>query len=589
MSTCKGNIGYSMKLINKFARRYLVVSLILSMFEMILPIVNIYGLKIIIDSVENGKAFTETLQFLMILFSIMLLSYVFSSWYKKHYSPVETKKIRGKLREYFYSIASNIDLEYYDNTDFYNKYVKALSEIEKRIFALIDNLCGIVGSVSCLITVVVLAISMDWVVLLFSCLSIVLNIGLSIWGQNVRYAEDNENVLPERKMQYVNRIYFLSQFAKEIRIFNLKDRLNKTLNDSNNQSIEVTRKYSRNQTIITLLSSAVSVIYIIGIMIYLAYRASYGFISVGDFAALLTASQSFNAQFESLFDSIPKMRENAIYMGYLRDFSSNQSVIEDKLQGITMSYGQSPKIEINNISFSYPGTEKKVIDKISLVINKEEIVAIVGENGVGKSTLLKLLLRLYDVDDGDIKYNGISIAEYNVKSLRENIGVVFQDLQHYSMSIRENLCLYRENIGDDEIYSALRQVDMEKKIKDFPHGLNTIIGREFDPDGVEFSGGEYQKLSLARAIIYNQGMVILDEPSSALDPNSEKKMMDNLRILCRNRSAIIVSHRLSMTRFADKIVVIDNGRIAEIGSHEDLMQLKGKYAIMFENQAEDYK
>lgn len=585
----KGNFRYSIKLIKKFGSRYLGVSLFLSMFEMVLPIVNVYGLKVVIDSVESGKSFTETFQFLMILFSIMLLAYVFSCWYKERYSPIEIKKIRGKLREYFYSIASNIDLAYYDNTNFYNKYVKALSEMENRFFAVIDNLCSIVGSVSCLITVVALAISMDWVVLLFSCFSLAFNIGFSILGQNVKYAEDNENVLPERKMQYVNRIYFLNQFAKEIRIFSLSGYLKKILSDSNNQSIKVTKKYSGKHMIIALLSSFVSVVYIIGIMIYLSYRASYGYISVGDFAALLTASQSFNAQFESLFECIPKMRENVMYMGYLRDFSNNQSVIESKLHGESMSYGQSPMVEISNVSFSYPDTEKKVIDKINLTIHEKEIVAIVGENGVGKSTLLKLLLRLYDVDEGVIKYNGIPITEYNIKSLRDNVGVVFQDLQHYSMSIRENLCLYRENVSDDEIHSALKQVDIEKKVRDFPQGLNTVIGREFDADGVEFSGGEYQKLALARAIIYNQGMVMLDEPSSALDPNSETKFIDNLRMLCKNRTAIIVSHRLSMTRFADKIVVIDNGRIVETGSHEDLMKFKGKYATMFENQAKDYK
>ncbi len=587
--TNKGNFRYSINLINKYAKRYLIVSAFLSMFEMVLPIVNVYGLKTVIDAVEEGKSFTEIIEFLMVLFSLMLLAYVFSSWYKNRYSPIETKKIRGRLREYFYSIASNLDLEYYDNTDFYNKYVKALSEMENRLFAVISNLCNIIGSVSCLITVVTLAISMDWVVLLFSSLSLVFNICLSILGQNISYAEDNENIMPERKMQYVNRIYYLNQFAKEIRIFSLGEYLKKILTDSNNQSIKVTKKYSGKHMVIALLSSFVSVAYIIGIMIYLAYRASYGFISVGDFAALLTASQSFNSQFESLFDYIPKMRENAMYMGYLRDFSNNQSVIESKQYGETMVYGQPPVIEISNISFSYPNTEKKVIDKINLTIHEKEIVAIVGENGVGKTTLLKLLLRLYDVDEGVIKYNGIPVAEYNIKSLRDNIGVVFQDLQHYSMSIRDNLCLYREDINDDEIYSALKLVDIDKKIIELPKGLATVIGREFDTDGAEFSGGEYQKLSLARAIIYNQGLVVLDEPSSALDPNAEKMIIENLRILCKNRTAIIVSHRLSFTRFADRIVVIDNGKIVEAGSHEELMELKGKYATMFENQAKDYK
>ena len=227
MPSGKGNVIYSLKLINRFARRYLIISLFLSAFEMVLPIVNVYGLKVVIDSVGSGKSFTETLRFLMILFAILLSSYVVSSLYKKCYSPIEVKKIRGRLREYFYSIASSVDLEYYDNTDFYNKYVKALSEMEGRIFGMIGILCNIVGSVSCLVTVVALAISMDWFVLLISFISIVFSVGFSILGQNVKFAEDNESILPERRMQYVDRVYFLSQFAKDIRIFTLGGYLKK--------------------------------------------------------------------------------------------------------------------------------------------------------------------------------------------------------------------------------------------------------------------------------------------------------------------------------------------------------------------------
>lgn len=586
----KGQIKYALGLIKKYSCKYLIISVILSLLETVMPIINVYGLKIIIDSVETGKQFTEILKILILFFILMSLSFVFSSWYKKYYSPVEEKRIRGRLRENFYSIASNIDLKHYDDKDFYNKYVKALSEMDRRILSIIDNICNLVASVSCLITVVVLAASMDVLVIVFSITSVALNILLSIFTQNIGYHENNESTMPERKIQYVNNIFFQRQYAKEIRLFSLKGNLKKIFSDSNDNSIAITRKYVGKNMMLNLFSGLVNTSFIIGTLFYLAFRATYGFISIGDFAALLTASQSFNGQLESLFGVIPRIRENSLYIGYLREFSNYQSIIEKKTDGVSMPYGKPPKIEIHNISFGYPNSDNKVINSVDLTVNSGEIVAIVGENGVGKSTILKLLLRLYDVDDGSIKYDNIPITEYDIKSLRANIGVVFQDFQHYSMTIRDNLrCSNESDISDEDIYETLQIVGMEKRIRELPHGLDTTISKEFDSEGVEFSGGEYQKLALARAMIFKQGLVVFDEPSSALDPNSEKNFVNSLRNLCKDRTALLVSHRLAISRFADKIAVVEAGRIVEYGSHDELIKLSGKYAEMFNNQAEDYR
>ena len=463
-----------------------------------------------------------------------------------------------------------------------------LSEAEGRIFRLIDDLAGIVGIISCLITVILLAVSMNWWVLLFSALFIIANITLSIVAQNISFQEANESVVSQRQMSYVDRFFFLYQYAKEVRSYSLKYPLMQRLQKAGQNKIRVIKKYSIKQTIITLAMSGCNILYILGIMTFLAYNAVSGTISVGDFAALLTASQSFNGQVESLFSIIPKVRENVLYISFLKEFMDNPSSIEKKQDGVYMPFGQAATIEFENTRFQYPNTNNEVISGISEVVHRGEVVVVVGENGVGKSTLLKLLLRLYDVTDGSIRYNGVPITEYNISSLRSNIGIVFQDFQHYAMTIRENLCFGDCKLSDQELYNALRKVGLEEKIRELPNGLDSMISCEFDENGVEFSGGEYQKLALARVLILKQGIIIFDEPSSSLDPNSEKQFFDDIKDLCSERTAIIVSHRLSVAKYSDRIFLLKNGVIFEKGTHSELMKLNNEYATMFNNQAENY-
>lgn len=581
------NFLYAIKLLKKFGIGYTAVSILLSAFEMVIPIVNIYGLKVLLDSIEQGKSFGSIMRFIGFLFLLMGVSYIFSTWFKKYYSPVQVQKIRLNMRRYFYAQAAKTDLKYYDDTNYYNKYVKALSEGENRLFQLIKYMANLVGTISSLIAIVTLAISMDYMILVFSIVSVAISILLSMAGQNYSIKENNEAVSSRRRFDYVNRIFYQRQYAKEIRSYSLKDNLGRLLEKAGKENIAVIEKYVGKQSLLMLLMSFCNITYLLGMMAYLSFRAIGGAISVGDFAALLTAAQNFNSQLEELFNVIPNIRETVIYIGFLREFENNQSEIETKTDGYEMEYGAPAAIQLEGVGFRYPNTQSDILHGINEQIQKEEVIAVVGENGVGKSTLLKLLLRLYDTTEGEIKYNGIPIREYNVASLRRNIGIVFQDFQHYAMTIRENLCFNQQGISDEEIYQVLSKVGMGQKVKKLPLGLDTMVSYEFDQNGVEFSGGEYQKLALARAILLKQGMVILDEPSSSFDPNSEKQFFDNMKQLCKGKTAIIVSHRLAAAKFADRILLIKDGRIAESGTHSELMALGGEYSVMYKNQMEN--
>ena len=245
-------------------------------------------------------------------------------------------------------------------------------------------------------------------------------------------------------------------------------------------------------------------------------------------------------------------------------------------------------IEFRDVSFSYPHTERKVLDHISLVISDREKLAVVGINGAGKTTFIKLLCRLYEPTEGVILYNGTDISTIRYEDYVKKLSVVFQDFQLLAFSMEDNVVL-NQRCDREKVLEAVRRSGLEDKLKKLPKGLDTSVGKDFDEEGVEFSGGEGQKLVTARAYYKNAPIVIFDEPTAALDPISENHVYQNFREIMKGKMAIFISHRLASTRFCDRIAVFRQGQIVEYGTHEQLMGREGLYREMFDKQAEYYK
>ena len=247
-------------------------------------------------------------------------------------------------------------------------------------------------------------------------------------------------------------------------------------------------------------------------------------------------------------------------------------------------------LRLENVSFTYEGTDKPTIHNINLTIHPGEKVALVGYNGAGKSTLIKLMMRLYDVSDGHIYLNDIDITKYSIKDFRNYFGVVFQDFQLFAASLAENVMMNTTTQEDEEkVKDALRHSGFEERLNTLEEGTATMLTREFLKSGVNLSGGESQKVAIARIFPRDCSMVILDEPSSALDPVSEYNVNQSMLAAAKDKNVVFISHRLSTTKIADRILMLEAGQIIEQGSHEELMQLDGKYAQMFNMQAEKYK
>ena len=328
---------------------------------------------------------------------------------------------------------------------------------------------------------------------------------------------------------------------------------------------------------------------------------------VGGFDAYITSDVlggsglSSSAAFETVIGNILSalyndMKIDAVTIAIIGQYAEKFRKLLDYEPIIEVADGLTPdkeagSLKLSNVSFRYPNTDKDTLKDISIEIKPGEKIAIVGENGAGKTTFVKLLMRLYDVTDGSIEYNGHDIREYNTKAYRKKISAVFQDYNIYAATLAENVLLRQYNKEDEkDVIAALKKADFSKKLSKLPDGIFTNLTREFSDEGVNLSGGESQKIAISRVFLNDEdrAISILDEPSSALDPVSEYKLNKNLIDHAQNDTVIFISHRLSTTRMADRIYLFEHGSIIEQGSHEELMQLNGRYREMFDRQAKNY-
>lgn len=287
-----------------------------------------------------------------------------------------------------------------------------------------------------------------------------------------------------------------------------------------------------------------------------------------------------------LSDAVTKVRKEAEYFSNLKEFMEYES----KVVGGTKIADSFESLEFKNVHFTYPGAKKPSLKGLSFKIEKGETIAVVGKNGAGKTTFVKLLLRFYDPDSGAILYNGTDIREYDIASLRERLATVFQDYKVFALTVNENvLCREAEGGNDsDTVDYALSMAGIYERIMNLPEQKETVFTREFDEKGTGLSGGEQQKLAIARVFYKQCPYIILDEPSANLDPISEYELNKAISDGCADRTVVFISHRLSTTRHADRILMLENGKIVESGSHDELMEQNGKYAYMFRLQAEKY-
>lgn len=586
------NIHFMLKYVKKYCYAYLVLTILFSLTSLLSPFVDTLFPKLIVDTLVQSQFNKGLLLLITCIFVIQTLNTFAYSYFLTHYVKKAEYQIKAGVKQELFQQVAHLDLAYYENTENYNQYTLALKEVDHRVTYLMQSIGGFLNSLFYLFSLAVIILTLNAVLLLIAAISTLISFVCNQKLSKMRYEYEMELNPLDRKEQYVSRVFYEPQYAKEVRFFRLWNLLEPVFLTNAKQTQAIIQKRTLSIATLDFLMNFLKGPSLQAlIMIYLVYSIYNGSSTIGDFTALLLATIQLGNQLYGLTYQWNQFNEHSLYIENLRRILSIKPTIEGQ-SGVHSKQGHMIKgaITLKDISFRYDEKSQNILNQVSLEIKAGEKIGIVGHNGAGKTTLIKLLTRLYDVTEGEILLDGKAYQAYPIDEIREQIGLVFQDIQYYPQSIAENLLLHRVEGKEDEdkVWQVLERVNLATKIRSLPQGINTLISKEFDEEGLMLSGGELQKLAIARTYLKNYKILILDEPSSALDPFAEHEIASQMLESAKDKTVIMISHKLSLTKNLDRIVVLDQGEIIEQGTHEELMQLEGVYAEMFNLQLENY-
>jgi ATP-binding cassette subfamily B protein len=516
-----------------------------------------------------------------------------SSYIQSRTNPIIEVKVQRYVTKILYNKIPDIDLGAYDDTEFYDKYTRAAGEAGVRALAVGNTVVALVASAIAVFSIGAMVGSISRIFFVFVAAYILNSLIIVSFQNNVTFKQQMEMTQPLRKAGYVGRVFYLPDYAKELRIFGVGNKLVDLYSNVADEQIGVIKKYSKKFITINYIGILFSQLIEAGMIFTISMLIIGHKVSVSEFVVIIVAVQQLAIRFSELVRTLPSIKLHSQFIdNFLTVINYKSKLATDN--SISLSELSAPEttplIEFENVSFKYQSSPFAALNRVNIRIPGKRKIAIVGTNGAGKSTLLKLLLRLYDPTNGKVKYSGTEYTKLADEEIRKKFAVVFQDSQHYSLTIAENV-LMREVVGDDDlklIWRALKMSGLQERVRRLPSGVNTILTKEFDDNGVVFSGGELQKLAIARAYAQESEIVIMDEPTSSLDPVSEDEIFKRMLELCEDKTVIFVSHKLSLATYADYIYVMDEGRIVEQGTHRKLMDDGGQYAEMYATQSRNY-
>jgi ATP-binding cassette subfamily B protein len=391
-------------------------------------------------------------------------------------------------------------------------------------------------------------------------------------------------------MDYLRQVAGSREGAKEVKLFGLNKFFTERFQVLANQIYREDVALSKSKLFVGGLLGVIGTLGYYGAYVYVIWRSLHGAYNIGQFTFLAAAIQQASSNLQQVFSTVSGIADQALYLTDLIAFFEMQPTVQSRPDGLPMPESIRLGFEFRNVSFTYPGTDRTVLSDFNFTLAPGERIALIGENGQGKTTVVKLITRLYDPTVGQILLDGIDLREYALEDLHRHIGVIFQDFMRFEMTARENIAVGRVDQPNqqNDIEIAAHKSLADTVVSKFANGYDQMLGRRFE-GGVELSGGEWQKMALARAYLRDAQMLILDEPTAALDARSELEVFERFAELTEGKMALLISHRFSTVRMADRIVVLSGGRLIEEGNHQQLMARGGLYAEMFEMQAASYR
>lgn len=542
----------------------------------------------IVDALDQGVGFRPIFTFILISGLVFCAIAVYENYVDNVVYPLQTNRLYYGIYKKLYDKAKNIELKCYEDSDFYNRYTMAMDGAEVKIVAIIRAFFGVViGAIS---TGVVfgLMFEIDHYAVLFIISPLIGNFLFGNLKNKYEFKRYEEQAPNEKVLNYVSRMMYLPDGAKEIRLSNVFSLMKKQYREATKQNVRVAVKYAFANASLNFwrITFTFTVIFE-GVLLYAIYRNQVtGSISLAELTIMTSLMVAMTWILIRLFENVMEIMKNGIFINNLRGFLEYEEEIPQDQDG-ELPDGEFESLEFRNVSFSYK--EEQTIRNLSFVIRKGQKIALVGHNGAGKTTIIKLLLRLYDPTSGVILYNGKDIREYNLKAYRELFATTFQDFQMFGMTIKENVLMGRHYDNEEEqVISALKKAGVYEKVMTLKDGIHTMMTKEFDTDGAVLSGGETQKIAVARTFVKEAVMKIFDEPSSALDPIAEFELFQNIMKEGEDHTMLFISHRLSSVKNCDKVFMLEKGHLIEEGTHQELLTANGSYAQMYKKQAMNY-
>jgi ATP-binding cassette subfamily B protein len=587
------NVPPVLKIVWESGPVVVALGLIFRLIVAVLPVALLWITKIIIDAIVHAVSSHQPVSprfwwlvvaefgvaiFLSILSrGIDYLDSLLADKYTRHVSIAVMKH------------ASELDLIAYEDPVFYDRLERARVQATDRL--------GMIQSIGRLVQQMITAVTMSVTIVVYSpwlLLLLIAGVLPAFLGEShfafLGYAKNFRQTPIKRQLDYLRLLGGSKEAAKELKLFGLSRFLTNRFADLSNQIYGEDVSLARRRLIAGVGLSVIGTLGYYSAYAWVIWRTLAGALSIGTLTLLAGAIQQASLNIQQVFSTLAGIADQALFLTDLLAFFEMQPTIRSKPNALPAPRPIRRGFEFRDVSFSYPGTERLVLNRLNFHLHPGERVALIGENGEGKTTIVKLITRLYDPTEGQVLLDGIDLREYDLEDLYREIGVIFQDFMRYEMTARENIASGLIAQVDDLalLKTAARKSLADQVIERLPKNYEQMLGRRFE-GGVDLSGGEWQKVALARAYLRNAQLLILDEPTAALDARSEFEVFRRFAELTEGKMALFISHRFSTVRMADRIVVLEKGRIAEEGTHEQLSMLGGRYAEMFELQAASYR
>jgi ATP-binding cassette subfamily B protein len=589
-------LGRALRFVWQSAKGWMIANGALVAVQGVLPLLSLYLTKLIVDALtaglaapDKGAAFRHVLLLggslgAVTLFGslIRFVAGLISEW--------QAYIVTDHMNDALLAKSIEVDLEYYESARYYDALHRAQREAPARPLGIVNGLAQIGQSGISLVAIAGLLLSFHWIIAVILFTAAILGTAVRLKYTGKMYRWQREQTSTEREAAYLNWMLTDISHAKEIRLFDLGPLFVRRFRDVRRKLRSGRLAIARRRSFTDFAAQTFATVAVYSVYAYLAYQATWGKVTLGDLMMYYQAFQRVQGSLQGILNSLAGLYEDNLFLSNLYEFLDLKRTVIEPAHATPVPQPMQRGIVLSHVSFQYPAGTRKVLEDVSLTIRPGEVVALVGENGSGKTTLIKLLCRLYDPTGGTITMDGVDLRQFETRALRHDIAVVFQDYAHYHLTARENIWFGDTNLPPDHerVIAAARRSGAHDVISALPRGYETILGKRFQ-DGEELSIGEWQKVALARAFMRDAQIIVLDEPTSSMDAKAEYEVFRSFRQLVSGRTAILISHRFSTVRMADRIFVLKQGNVIEGGTHEELVRMGGTYARLFEMQAQHYR